>query len=365
MNQPQHHTIPVSVSGSDRTYSIEIGAGTIGRLRDVIDFERYSSVALLTDENIPERFVGLIDGAVDNEYLEMLIKPGEITKDMETVEYVWQTLLENGFDRKSLLINLGGGVIGDLGGFAAATYMRGIDFVQIPTTLLSMVDASIGGKTGVNFGGVKNSIGAFAQPIAVIVDTDTLDSLPDREFTSGFSEIIKHGIIADRTYFDQATAKPPREFMDNELSRLIADSCRIKAAIVASDERELTGRREALNFGHTIGHAIEALKLETKNPMLHGEAIAVGMVAEARIALAMGELGKDDATRIENALSAAGLPITVTGLDPKDIMEKMRSDKKNTFGKIRWTLPTGIGQVVTGAESEDVTISEAIESVLA
>lgn len=289
-------------------------------------------------------------------------------------------------DRKSLVINIGGGVIGDMGGFAAATYMRGVDFIQVPTTLLAMVDASVGGKLAIDFDGVKNLIGSFQSPKAVIIDTSFLDTLPERELHSGFAEIIKHGLIADKTYFREVQTylkydtdthpslrKVPAglqgegkvlETGTEDMLRLIHRSVEIKKSIVEADPTE-QGIRKILNFGHTIGHAIEShsmahsLQLTAHSPLLHGEAIAIGMVAEAHIAMQIGQLAANELVQIEEVLSRAQLPTRYRLVD-QSIRDLMRSDKKNSHGKIKFALLKGIGECAHDIEVDKIVIDKAL-----
>jgi 3-dehydroquinate synthase len=264
-------------------------------------------------------------------------------------------------DRKTLVIALGGGVIGDLAGFVAATYMRGVKYLQIPTTVLSQVDSSVGGKTGIDFDGVKNFIGTFTQPVQVLIDIDTLSSLPEREFVEGFGEIIKHGFIADTTFLKTVTAKRPREFSPDELVPIMADSCSIKAKVVMSDETE-TGPRNLLNFGHTIGHAVESLSLETDHPLLHGEAVSIGMVVEATISSDKGLIAMEDAARLKHLLQQAGLPVSVPPHDMSALMGKMHSDKKNVGGAFRFTLLKSLGEGVWDQTVPEHEVARAIRA---
>jgi 3-dehydroquinate synthase len=273
------------------------------------------------------------------------VSSGEQAKQIETVQSIWKALHKNGCDRKSLLINLGGGAICDVGGFAASTFMRGIDFMNIPTTLLAQVDASMGGKTGIDFEGVKNLVGTFSRPIKTIIDVDLLKTLPAREFIAGFAEIIKHGLIADVEYFRMVTSKHPLQFTRSEMIKIIARSREIKSAIVTSDPKE-KGARKLLNFGHTVGHAIESLSLDTERPLLHGEAVAIGMVAEAEISESVGYICSADVELIRRVIEHAGLPTSVRNFSTKDIERKMRSDKKNEGGVINFTLLKKIGKAV-------------------
>lgn len=316
-------------------YKVYIGSGLTGSIFELLQVKNYSKVIVITDANLPEKYL--------NNFEKIIVPSGEANKSIGTAQIIWRELLRLKTDRKSLILNLGGGVIGDMGGFAASCYMRGVKFVQIPTTLLSAVDASVGGKVGVDFAGVKNLIGSFNQPEAVIIDTDTFKSLPDREFISGFGEIIKHGLICDPNYYNFVTSKKPRDFSEEELIEIIAKSCEIKAGIISSDEKE-SGNRKLLNFGHTIGHALESLSLDSDDYLLHGEAVSIGMVAEAKASVLSGILKEAVLENIEKALLNAGLPIRRKITDLEKVRELISNDKKSDKGQIKWTLLKGLGE---------------------
>lgn len=347
---------------TSRGYTIYVGTGLIGKLGSLLALDSYSKILIVTDEAVPSSLLQDLSASLP-QAATVTLPAGEQHKNISSVEQVWTALQTAGADRKSLVVNLGGGVISDLGGFAAATYMRGIDFVNLPTTLLSQVDASVGGKTGFNFGGIKNLVGSFAQPKAVIIDVETLASLPDEEFTAGFGEIIKHGIIRDKSYFDQVTAKKPRQFSQEELVDIIAGSCRIKAEIIEADERE-AGLRKLVNFGHTVGHGLEAASLESGKPLLHGQAVSIGMVAEAEIARASSLLAANELELIREKLKGSGLPLSVKGLSLEAVMEKMRGDKKNENGQLNFTLPVSIGRARTDQHPAEKAVITALKTVL-
>lgn len=335
-------------------YKVYIGSGILNNLSEIVDLSNYSNIVVITDEKVPEDFLKNIQ--------RISMPSGENNKNIETVQIIWKKLLELGADRKFLVINLGGGVIGDMGGFAASTYMRGIKFLQAPTTLLSAVDASVGGKVGIDFAGVKNLVGSFNQPVGVIVDIDTFGTLPDREFVSGFGEIIKHGIIADSEYFNQATSKKPREFSKDELIKIIKRSCEIKAEIISGDEKE-SGNRKLLNFGHTIGHALESESLKTDNPLLHGEAVAIGMIAEANISLQLKLIDEAVLKTIEKALENARLPIKYDISSAEEIIKLVSKDKKSEGGKINWTLIKEIGEAIINMEVDKNKLNVALQYI--
>ena len=347
---------------------IIIGKNLLEKINISFDFSKFSKIAVLTDENIPKFLINKIEKSLNKEVVKIIISAGEKEKNIETVKNIWVIMFDQGLDRKSLLINLGGGVIGDMGGFAASTFMRGIDFLNIPTTLLAQVDASIGGKVGIDFLEIKNGVGVFKDPIGVMIDVETLKTLPKRELISAFGEIIKHGVISGREYFDFLTSKKPEEFNQNELIKIIKESIKIKSEIVNKDFKE-AGLRKVLNFGHTIGHAIESLSWKTDKPLLHGEAVAIGMIAESNLArLCQPVLTSEVETRvaetIKEAIINAGLPTKVKDIKTEDIMKMILNDKKNSSGKINWSLPEKIGKVLVNVNVAEGLIIKAIESII-
>lgn len=346
-----------------------IGENLLSKINQLFDFSRFSKIAILTDENIPQLLVNKIEKSLRRDLIKIIIKPGEkFGKNIETVKKIWGTMFQNGFDRQSLLINLGGGVIGDMGGFAASTFMRGIEFLNIPTTLLAQVDASIGGKTGIDFQEIKNGIGVFKDPIGVVIDVETLKTLPKRELITAFGEIIKHGVISGREYFDFVTSKKPEEFNQRELIEIIKQSIKIKLNIVQKDPKEKDFRK-VLNFGHTIGHGIESLSWKTGKPLLHGEAVAIGMVAESNLASSnrrgcTAMLSKKDFELIKRAIANAGLPTKIKEIKSEDIMKIILTDKKNSCGIINWSLPKTIGEIMINVNVPEDLVIKAIESII-
>lgn len=345
-----------------KSCTIHIGSKAISSLARLYDVSSYSKIFVVTDEIVAPLLLDTLKTALPD-VIAIILPAGEQHKHFDSVQTIWTALHQAGADRKSLVINLGGGVIGDVGGFAAATYMRGIDFLNIPTTLLAQVDSSVGGKNGCNFAGVKNLVGTFDQPIGVIIDPMVLVSLPELEFLSGFAEIIKHGLIWDDAYFKQVTSKGPLDFTQNELLDIIAESCRVKTAIVESDTTE-GGIRKLVNFGHSVGHAIEALSRETASPLLHGQAISIGMVVEADISRRQGLLPESAMPAIEQAFVKAGLPVRIHGLDSEAIIVKMRSDKKNEHGQSNFTLLTAIGSAVYNQQVPESVVREALRAAM-
>lgn len=340
----------VSVPG----YDITIAAGQLDTLaaivREVASAHRY---ALITDEHVGPLYAARVARQFSPDELHVITTPaGEIHKNRDSWASVTDQLLTNGFGRDSTIIALGGGVIGDLAGFVAATFMRGIPFVQVPTTLLAMIDASIGGKTGVDTPAGKNLVGAFHPPRAVVVDPQLLDTLELIQIRSGLAEAFKHGAIADAAYFSflgdasRRLLAAPAERDPDATFRLIAQSVHIKADVVSRDVHEL-GVRKVLNFGHTIGHAIELLSDFT---MSHGDAVARGMVLEAAAGERAGITASGTATQLAHALRQVGLPTDYPAdYSPDRVLELMRGDKKSRAGAIEYAIPTRIG-VMAGAE---------------
>lgn len=356
--------LDVSIPSPIAPYPIYIGNELLANLPQLVGFEQYSKVGILTDTHVATNVLPLVHAHLPHDAVEIQIEPGEQNKSITSVQIIWQQLIEHGFDRKSVLINLGGGMIGDVGSFAAHTYMRGISIIQMPTTLLAMVDASVGGKTGINFGTLKNCIGTFAHPKMVLMDVEILKNLPDKEFNSGFAEIIKHGLIADADYFAFSTLKKPREYTQPELMNLIETSCKIKSRIVAEDVNEVSGKRKLLNFGHTIGHAIESLLIEANVPLLHGEAIAIGMVAEAQLSFIKNFITPEHVEKIRTSLVKANLPVSIKNITSESVLEKIKKDKKNNFGKVKWTLLRAIGRAVADCEATEQEVKTALQAIL-
>ncbi len=342
---------------------IHIGKNLLEKIDQLFDFSKFSKIAVLTDVNIPGSLVDKIEKSLNKELIKIIIPAGENEKNIKAVKKIWETMFKNNFDRSSLLINLGGGVVCDVGGFAAATFMRGIDFLNIPTTLLAQVDAGVGGKVGINFMKIKNGIGIFNNPIGVVIDVETLKTLPKRELIAAFGEIIKHGIISGREYFNLVTAKKPEEFNQKELIEIIKQSIEIKSDIVKKDPKEKNWRK-VLNFGHTIGHAIESLSWKTDKPLLHGEAVAIGMIAESKIASSNRRgCTATDLELIKKAIKNAGLPTKIKNIKTEDIIKMILSDKKNFRGEILFSLPKKIGEVLVNTNVQEDLIIKAIKTI--
>ncbi|KRD10670.1 3-dehydroquinate synthase [Flavobacterium sp. Root901] len=323
---------------------------------------KYSNIFIIVDTQTNEyclpKLLPVIETDLNIEIIEF--EAGEANKNIETCIEIWHVLTELGADRKSLVINLGGGVVTDLGGFVASTFKRGVDFINIPTTLLSMVDASVGGKTGVDLGNLKNQIGVINVPQMVLIDTQYLETLSQSEMRSGLAEMLKHGLIYDAQYW--------KEFLDlkaidyDTLDQLIYRSVEIKNEIVIQDPTE-KNIRKALNFGHTLGHAIESyfLESETKKTLLHGEAIAVGMILESYISLHKNLITSDEYSEIKTAIKAIYEDIEFEENDIEPILELLIHDKKNEYGLIQFALIEGIGKIKINQSVENKLILEAFQ----
>ncbi|ALL07631.1 3-dehydroquinate synthase [Pedobacter sp. PACM 27299] len=310
-------------------------------LAQIIEEGNYSKVFIFVDRNTSEFCLPLLQGMLDDYTNFDLIEtdPGEENKNIDFCIGIWKTLLDFEADRKCLMINLGGGVITDMGGFIASTYKRGIDFINIPTTLLAQVDASVGGKTGIDIDNVKNMVGTFALPQAVFIETSFLKTLPERELLSGFAEMIKHGLIVDAAYYERLKVADYKNIAPIEVHR----SVEIKNEVVTEDPQE-KGRRKILNFGHTIGHAVESYALiNDKAPLTHGEAIAIGMVAEAYLSSTNNTLTSEELEDITRYILSIYPAYHIKKESFTDLLGFMQSDKKNEHGQIMFSLLSKIG----------------------
>ena len=344
----------------ERSYPIHIGAGLIGDAALYRPYLAGGSAAIITNAVVAPHYLRQVKHALGAiRVTDVVVPDGEEAKSWRGVEQVVDAMLRAKLGRDTLVVALGGGVIGDLAGFAAAIYQRGVAFVQVPTTLLAQVDSSVGGKTAINHPLGKNMIGAFHQPVAVISDVATLDTLPDRELRSGLAEVIKHGFALDASFVDWLEANIGQLLSRDAaaLSYAVKRSCELKARIVAEDERE-AGSRALLNFGHTFGHAIEAAAGYGK--WLHGEAVAAGMVMAAELSALMGHLKKADVSRVRNLLQRAGLPVSGPALAPERLMELMALDKKAAKGRTRFILLEEIGRAQLSADVDDAAVRRAI-----
>lgn len=321
-------------------------------------------IAIIADSNTAllfgEKVKSLLDGFCKKVILYQF-PAGEENKTLDTVKGIYKTLIEEKYDRKDLLLALGGGVVGDVTGYAAATYLRGVDFVQIPTTLLAQSDSSIGGKTGVDFDGYKNMVGAFYMPKLVYMNIETLQTLEDRQFYSGFAEVMKHGLIKDASFYEWLLDKM-YEIHDRDpevLSEMVYRSCMVKKLVVEKDPKE-KGDRALLNFGHTIGHSIEKAK---NFELLHGECVALGAVAAAFISWKHNWLSMDEYYEIRDMFVPFNLPISIDSIDPDEILSLTKSDKKMVDGQIRFVLLKKVGKAVIDRTVTDEDIINAIREI--
>ncbi|MCA9129566.1 MAG: 3-dehydroquinate synthase [Planctomycetales bacterium] len=353
-------TREIIVQLRERSYPIHIGHEILSGMPELLNATGESCVhtILLYDENVAAIALRLGKSLERAEYRisSAAIPSGESSKSVERLEEIWRFLLSEHTDRSSVVIAIGGGVVGDLAGFAAATFARGIRLVQVPTTLLSQVDSSVGGKTGINLPGTKNIVGAFWQPSLVVIDTQSLTSLPQREYLSGLAEVVKYGIIMLPELF---------EFLEHNASRVVGrdreamvniveQSCLCKASVVKEDERETSGRRAILNYGHTFAHAIESVT--GYGTLLHGEAVAIGMHMAATLAMFLGRVDQGFVDRQRALLQQLELPIQFPNLSPNKLWHAMQHDKKVEMGKLRFVLPTRLGHVelVQGISQDSV-----------
>lgn len=342
----------LSVDLGDRSYPIHIGAGLLGRADLIVPHLAQKRVVIVTNTTVAPLYLDRLTKTLTDAGVQVtpiILPDGEVYKDWQTLNLIFDALLQSRAERKTTLIALGGGVIGDMTGFAAASYQRGVPFIQIPTTLLSQVDSSVGGKTGINHPLGKNMIGAFYQPKVVLADTDTLKTLPARELSAGLAEVIKYGLIWDAEFFDwlESNMSQLRALDQAAISHAIYRSCEIKAQVVGEDERE-GGIRAILNLGHTFGHAIES-GMGYGN-WLHGEAVAAGMVLAADASCRKGWLTKADVERSRALMRAAGLPDSAPDLGVEKYLDYMGHDKKVEAGKIRFVLLKKIGEAVITAD---------------
>jgi 3-dehydroquinate synthase len=334
---------------AERSYEIAIGSGTLGGLGENLRGLQLSPrLAIISNPTVHGLYGGPVESSLRASGFQpatIIVPDGERYKSLLWVEYIYGEMLRQRLDRKSAVVALGGGVVGDMAGFVASTYMRGIAYVQVPTTLLAQVDSSVGGKTGVNHPLGKNMIGTFWQPALVWIDADTLKSLPRREFLAGLSEVIKYGVIWDRDFFDylEKHREDIMKLRGEALIGIIKRSCEIKAEVVSRDERE-AGLRAILNYGHTIGHAVETATGYTR--YLHGEALAMGMHTEAELARTLGITDREEVALIKALIDSYGLPSGLPGdVDKEALVGAMELDKKALAGTLRFTLPEKVGKV--------------------
>ncbi len=354
--------LQVPIDLGDRSYTILIGASLIDEPASFEGLPSGGHALIVTNDTVAPLYLGRLQAQLQSRHRQVhtvVLPDGEAHKDWGTLQRIFDALLSAGCDRKTVLYALGGGVVGDMTGFAAACFMRGVAFVQVPTTLLAQVDSSVGGKTGINHPMGKNMVGAFHQPLRVLCDLDVLRTLPARELSAGLAEVIKYGPIADMAFFDwiETHIDDLRRLDRVALARAVQRSCEIKAAVVSSDERE-AGLRAILNFGHTFGHAIEAGM--GYGAWLHGEAVGCGMVMAARLSQAMGLVDGAFVARVHRLVVRAGLPVVAPVLDPRNnaqrYLELMRVDKKAEGGEIRFVLIDGPGRAALRAVPDAVVV---------
>ena len=354
----------IRVALSERSYDIQIARGNLetagASLRDSLTARH---AVVITDSGIPVRHLAQLKLSLSAAGLRadtLVVPAGEASKSVREAERLWNELANLKADRKTVVVALGGGVVGDLAGFIAATYARGLSFVQIPTTLLAQVDSSVGGKVGINLPAAKNIVGAFWQPAAVLIDLDVLSTLPEREYRSGLAEVVKYGVILDAEFFAwlenhvaELNARNPQA-----LEHIVARSCRLKADVVEGDERELTGLRAVLNYGHTFCHAIETVS--GYGTYLHGEAVAIGMVCASRLAERLGRIESSITARQEALLGKLGLPTAIGDLNRDTLVAAMQHDKKTEHGQLRFVLPTRLGHVELVGQVDPALAREAL-----
>ncbi len=339
----------VHVNLGPRSYDIEIGSGNLGEAARFCDAEQEDSHAvIITDTNVDDLYGEAVAEPLQEAGAQvdiLAVDAGEQSKSPEVATELWEQLLDQGADRQTVVVALGGGVVGDLAGFVAATFGRGLRFVQIPTTLLAQVDSSVGGKVGVNLPGGKNMVGAFWQPRGVLIDVDVLSSLPDREYRAGLAEVVKYGVIQDAEFFAylEANIESVNSRDAGVLTRIVERCCRLKADVVEQDEREETGLRAILNYGHTFCHAFEAAT--GYEQLLHGEGVAIGMMCAARLAERLGRVDAAFVERQRALLEEFGLPLDVPEVERDELIELMYRDKKVERGRLRFVLPTRLGHV--------------------
>ena len=339
-------TARIDVNLGDRSYPIFVAADYSGMGKCLKEAGISGKLAVITDSNVDkhlwDRFRKEL-GTYEDGIFKHVIPAGEASKNLDTVKEIYKFLFDLRLDRSSTIAALGGGVTGDIAGFAAATFLRGINFVQVPTSLLAQADSSVGGKVGVDFEGGKNMIGAFYQPKLVYANVGSLSTLPEREFKSGLAEVVKHGMIADAGFFSFLEDNMDAVLgLDAEtLKYVVKTNCSIKSGVVEKDEKE-SGLRAILNFGHTTGHAVESA---SGFKMLHGECVSVGIVAACKMAQYLGMIDDSVLRRAEAILGRIGLPVAISGIDPEDILNRMLHDKKIKNGRLTFVLPKKIGEV--------------------
>lgn len=360
----------VRVALGERSYDITIAEDALSKSGEIARAsfgKRTRRVAIISNPKVYDLYGKVVEKSLKRAgfaTLTHLIGDGERAKSLRTAERAWAFLISNRFERSDGVVALGGGVVGDLAGFVAATFLRGIDYVQIPTTLLAQIDSSVGGKTAINHAAGKNLIGAFHQPRGVVIDSQTLRTLPKRELRAGLYEAIKYGIIWDKALADLigSSAAEIDSLQSETMARIIARCCQIKAEVVMADERE-TGLRRILNFGHTVGHALEAVTAYRR--LKHGEAVGYGMKCASSIAEKVGIIAPDDAQAIKDGVDAVGKLPPIDDLKAQDVIAMMAHDKKVAQGKLPLILPTKIGTVVVRDDIAPRVIRATVRELLA
>jgi 3-dehydroquinate synthase len=367
----------VQVYLGPRSYEVDIVTDGLamlaGRLEPCLERwptggQKTRKTLIVTDRNVAKPHASLVRHSLEDDGWNCTVhelEPGETSKCQSSVAAIYDQLVDIQADRQTVIVAVGGGVVGDVAGFAAATYARGIPFVQVPTSLLAQVDSSVGGKVGINHAKGKNLIGAFHQPIGVFIDTATLDTLPDRDYRSGLGEVIKYGVILDEDFFEylESNVTGLNERAADVLRYVIAHSCRLKADVVEADEEERTGLRAVLNYGHTFAHALETLC--GYGTLLHGEAVAVGMVYASRLAERRGLVDSSVTDRQVRLIEAVGLPSKLPdslSVTTANVVERMKLDKKSVSGQIRFVLPTRLGAVELFADVPEEDVRAVLDS---
>ncbi|HEY7474950.1 MAG TPA: 3-dehydroquinate synthase [Vicinamibacterales bacterium] len=356
------NTIRVEVRSERGTYPVLVGSGMLDRLGDLLRAHGLARDLAIVSCPPVWRFHGRRLRGIGGHNPPTLIPDGERAKTLQTIARLYDAFLRRRLDRSSTILAFGGGVVGDVAGFAAATFLRGLPFVQVPTTVLAQVDSAIGGKVGVNLASGKNLAGAFHPPALVVCDPDVLSTLPRREFRAGLYEVVKYGVIASRPLFETVSSNLKTLFAhDSEvLTPLVADCCRIKAEVVMADERE-SGPRRTLNFGHTVGHALEAVTKYRR--FRHGEAIAYGMLAAARISVARGTMSEDDEARLKDLIVRMGPLPVVTDLKMGDALDAVQHDKKVVDGRLHFVLAKGLGGTTIVSDMTTMELKTALKAI--
>ncbi|MCA9211453.1 MAG: 3-dehydroquinate synthase [Planctomycetales bacterium] len=354
----------VRVNLESRSYDIEIGSGLLDAIgQRVRQIREVTHAVIISDSNLKEyaKQVEHSFSTAEVRCSRFEVPAGERSKSVDQASALWDQLLKAGTDRKSIVVAVGGGVVGDLAGFIAASFTRGLDFVQVPTSLLAHVDSSVGGKVGINLAGAKNMVGHFWQPIHVAIDMCVLETLPERDYRSGLAEVVKYGVILDADFFrflENNVAKI-KERDPETLAEIIRQSCRLKAYVVENDERETTGLRAILNYGHTFAHAFETVC--GYGELMHGEAVSIGMLCASRLAESMGRISAEDTKRQTDLLASLGLPIDVPPSGHDQLIAAMQKDKKVEHGRLRFILPTKIGHVELVSDVEENLVRAAMK----